>query len=67
MCAGGPRQKLSPGPPRRPCPEDQRRRRSSTDPDVYDDDHEEMQACEANPDPSSTLGLCAEHEGQIMG
>jgi hypothetical protein len=23
--------------------------------DVYDDDHEEMQACEANPDPSSAL------------
>jgi hypothetical protein len=34
--------------------------------DVYDDDHEEMQACEANPDPGSALGLCAEHEPQIM-
>ena len=33
--------------------------------DVYDDDHEEMQACEANPDPSSALGLCAEHEQQL--
>jgi hypothetical protein len=29
--------------------------------DVYDDDHEEMQACEANPDPGSALGLCPEH------
>ena len=35
--------------------------------DVYDDDHEEMQACEANPYPSSALGLCAEHEAQITG
>ena len=26
--------------------------------DVYDDDHEEMQACEGIPDPSSALGLC---------
>jgi hypothetical protein len=35
--------------------------------DVYDDDgHEEMQACEAKPDPGSTLGLCAEHDAQIM-
>ena len=34
--------------------------------DVYDDDHEEMQACEANPDPRSALGLCAEHEAQMM-
>jgi hypothetical protein len=25
---------------------------------VYDDDHDEMQACEANPDPGSALGLC---------
>jgi hypothetical protein len=33
--------------------------------DVYDDDHEEMQACEANPEPGSALGLCAEHEAQI--
>ena len=33
--------------------------------DVYDDDHEEMQACEANPDPGSALGLCAEHEAQL--
>ena len=30
--------------------------------DVYDDDHEEMQTCEANPNPRSALGLCAEHE-----
>ena len=30
--------------------------------DVYDDDHEEMQACEANPEPSFALGLCAEHD-----
>jgi hypothetical protein len=29
--------------------------------DVYDDDHEEMQACEANPDPRSVLGRCPEH------
>jgi hypothetical protein len=29
--------------------------------DVYDDDHEEMQACEANPDPSSALGLSADY------
>jgi hypothetical protein len=28
--------------------------------DVYDDDHEEMQACEANPVPGSELGLCIE-------
>jgi hypothetical protein len=28
--------------------------------DVYDDDHEEMRACEANPGPSSVLGPCAE-------
>ena len=31
-----------------------------------DDDHEEMQACEANPDPRSTLGLCAEHDARVM-
>jgi hypothetical protein len=35
--------------------------------DVYDDDHEEMQACEANPDPSSALGLCAEHDRELLG
>jgi hypothetical protein len=35
--------------------------------DVYDDDHEEMQACEANPDPGSeALGLCAQHERQLV-
>jgi hypothetical protein len=34
--------------------------------DVYDDDHEEMQACEANPDPSRVLGLCAEHDAQMV-
>ena len=34
--------------------------------DVYDDDHEEMQACEANPDPGSAPGLCAEHEAQTL-
>lgn len=34
--------------------------------DVWDDDHEEMQACEAIPDPGSALGLCAEHGAQIM-
>ena len=34
--------------------------------DVYDDDHEEMRACEANPDPRSALGLCEVHEAQIM-
>ena len=34
--------------------------------DVYVDDHEEMQACEANPDPGSALGLYAEPEPQIM-
>ena len=34
--------------------------------DVYDDDHEEIQACEANPDPGSTLGLCADHDARIM-
>jgi hypothetical protein len=33
--------------------------------DVYDDDHGEMQACEANPDPKSALGLCSEHERQL--
>jgi len=33
--------------------------------DFYDD-HEEMQACEVNPDLKSTLGLCAEHEAEIM-
>jgi hypothetical protein len=32
---------------------------------VYDDDHEEMQACEANPDPAWAQGLCAEHEARI--
>jgi hypothetical protein len=32
---------------------------------VYDDDHEEMQACESNPDPGSALELCAEHEAQL--
>jgi hypothetical protein len=34
--------------------------------DVYDDDHEEMQVREANPDRGSALGLCADHETQIM-
>ena len=35
--------------------------------DVYDDDHEEMQAREANPDPGSdAIGLCAEHEAQTL-
>jgi hypothetical protein len=29
--------------------------------DVYDDDHEEMQACEANPDPRSALGIVNGH------
>jgi hypothetical protein len=29
--------------------------------DVYDDDRQEMQPCEANTDPRSALGLCAEH------
>ena len=33
--------------------------------DVYDDDHGEMQACEANPDPKSALGLCSEQERQL--
>jgi hypothetical protein len=34
---------------------------------MCDDDHEEMQACEAaTPDPGSTPGLCAEHESEIM-
>jgi hypothetical protein len=33
--------------------------------DVYDDDHEEMQACEANLDPSSALGLCAGYEAKL--
>jgi hypothetical protein len=31
-----------------------------------DDDHEEMQACEANPDPGSALGLLAEHDRQLV-
>ena len=34
--------------------------------DVYDDDHEEMQACEANPDLRSALGLCVEHDWQLV-
>jgi hypothetical protein len=29
---------------------------------VFDDDHEEMQACEANPVPRSALGPCAEQD-----
>jgi hypothetical protein len=29
---------------------------------VYDDDHEEMQACEADPDLGSTLRPCSEHD-----
>ena len=33
--------------------------------DVYDDDHEEMQACEGIPDPSSALGLCAMHQAEL--
>src|ERR1022692_3346797 len=33
--------------------------------DVYDDDHGEMQACEANPDPKSALGLCSEQDRQL--
>ena len=33
--------------------------------DVYDHDHEEMKACEANLDPGSSLGLCTEHEAQL--
>jgi hypothetical protein len=32
--------------------------------DVSDDDHEEMQASEANPYPGSSLGQCADHERQ---
>ena len=31
-----------------------------------DDDHEEMQACETNPDPGSALGLLAEHDRQLV-
>jgi hypothetical protein len=34
--------------------------------DVYDDDHEEMQACEANPDPGSALGLRYEKLGHLI-
>jgi hypothetical protein len=33
--------------------------------DMWDDDHEEMQACEAYPDPGSALGLCGEHEAKL--
>ena len=33
--------------------------------DVYDDDHEEMQACEALPDPGSALELCAMHQREL--
>jgi hypothetical protein len=33
---------------------------------VSDDDHEEIHACEANPDPASARGLCAEHEAKLM-
>jgi hypothetical protein len=33
--------------------------------DVYDGDQEDR-ACEAEPDPKSALGLCVEHEVQIM-
>jgi hypothetical protein len=29
---------------------------------VFDDDHEELQACEANPEPRSALGRCAEQD-----
>jgi hypothetical protein len=31
---------------------------------VWDDDHDEMRPCEADPVPGSALGLCAEHEAQ---
>jgi ATP-dependent protease Clp ATPase subunit len=34
--------------------------------DVYHDDQEEMQACEAPPDPNSALGLCRKHEAEVM-
>jgi hypothetical protein len=34
--------------------------------DVWDADHEELQACEANPDPRSALGPCPEHARQIF-
>ena len=30
------------------------------------DDQEGVRTCEANPDPESALGLCPEHETQIM-
>src|ERR1700722_4769592 len=30
--------------------------------DGFDDDHEELQACEANPEPRSALGPCAEQD-----
>jgi hypothetical protein len=33
--------------------------------DGYDGKHEDR-ACEAEPDPKSTLGLCSEHEARIM-
>jgi hypothetical protein len=33
--------------------------------DVYDGEREDR-ACEAEPDPTSALGLCEEHEAQIM-
>lgn len=35
--------------------------------DVYDDDHEEMQACEAAVPKTSSLGLCAGCEKAILG
>jgi hypothetical protein len=35
--------------------------------DVCDDDHEEMQACEGNPDRGPALGLCAEHDRELLG
>jgi hypothetical protein len=30
------------------------------------DDHEGVRTCEADPDPRSALGLCAEHQAQIV-
>ena len=34
--------------------------------DVWDDDHDDYRTCEDNADSKSTLGLCAEHEAQLL-
>jgi hypothetical protein len=34
---------------------------------VYYDDHKEIRACEANPDPRSAVGLYPELDAEITG